>query len=118
MNTHFLTKEQHKFLSWLARNYEYFKSKGLDTDKWQPYQHNLHRIMVSCGYSDDDKKHIDMAIRFIKGVMGWVTYNPTWTYDKNAAEMDWLMNIKSDQFIKAGGNFRCNQTLTNLWQQK
>jgi hypothetical protein len=97
MNTHFLTEKQHNFLSWLARNYEWLKTKGY-SHNWQPLQHNLHRIMVSGGYSDDDKKHIDNTIKFIKR-LGLTTYNKDWTWDKNGAELDWIVNLRNDAFV-------------------
>ena len=54
--------------------------------------------MVSGGYSDDDKKHIDNTIKFIKR-LGLTTYNKDWTWDKNGAELDWIVNLRNDAFV-------------------
>jgi len=90
MNTHFLTIEQYTFLMWVNRNYEWLKGKGYRTT-WQPVQHNIHRIMVSSGYTDEDREYLKELIRFING-MGLKTYKRDWTWDKKGAELDWLVN--------------------------
>jgi hypothetical protein len=92
MNKYFLTTEQHSFLIWVNRNYEWLKMKGYTT-KWQPTQHNIHRIMVSSGYTDEDRVYLKELLRFING-LGLVTYKRDWIWDKNGAELDWTVNVK------------------------
>lgn len=52
--------------------------------------------MVSSTYTDEDKKHIDELIRFIKG-LGINTYKRDWTWDKNGAQLDWIVNLRNDR---------------------
>ena len=78
----------------MNRNYEWLKSKGF-SHNWQPFQHNVHRIMVSSTYTDEDKEQIDNLIRFIKG-LGISTYNRDWTWDVNGAQLDWIVNLRND----------------------
>jgi len=104
-----LTKEQKQFLSWLNRNYEWLISRGFKAEP-QPFQHNIHRIMIDGMYSNTDKNTILKTIKFING-MGLTTYHKEWTWDKYNADLDWLINVKTDT------NFRCGETLTKLWGQ-
>jgi hypothetical protein len=106
-----LTKEQKQFLSWLNRNYEWLVSRGFKSET-QPFQHNIHRIMVDGTYSDTDKNTILKAIKFIRG-MGLVSYHKGWTWDgdKDVNNLDWLVNVKVDT------NFRCGESFTKLWGQ-
>ena len=106
-----LTPDQKQFLSWLNRNYEWLKSRGFKSET-QPFQHNIHRIMVDGMYSDTDKNVILKAIKFIRG-MGLTTYHKDWTWDRDedVSNLDWLINVKIDT------NFRCGESFTKLWGQ-
>ncbi len=97
MNTHYLSIQQYTFLQWVNRNYEWLKMKGYNTT-WQPVQHNIHRIMVSSGYTDEDGEYLRELIRFIRG-LGLRTYKRDWTWDKNGADLDWLMNMRTNEFM-------------------
>ena len=97
MNTHYISIQQYSFLQWVNRNYEWLKMKGYNTT-WQPFQHNIHRIMVSSGYSDEDREYLKELIRFING-LGLKTYKRDWTWDKNGAELDWIVNLRNDAFV-------------------
>ena len=54
--------------------------------------------MVSSGYTDDDREYLKELIRFIRG-LGLKTYKRDWTWDKNGAELDWIVNLRNDAFV-------------------
>ena len=88
-----LSQHQTSFLAWVSRNYEFLKSKGFEAPI-QSFPHWLYGILLAGEYNEDDKFYINYTIKFIKGI-GLTTYHHHWTWDKNGAEMDWLVNVKS-----------------------
>jgi hypothetical protein len=90
MKTYPLTIQQYTFLKWVNRNYEWMKTKGYKTT-YQPFQHRVHRMMVSSEYTEEDKLMMDGVRRFLGGI-GLKTYNRDWTWDRSGAELDWLVN--------------------------
>ncbi len=54
--------------------------------------------MVSSGYTDEDGEYLRELIRFIRG-LGLRTYKRDWTWDKNGAELDWIVNLRNDAFV-------------------
>lgn len=98
MKTYPLTIQQYTFLMWVNRNYEWMKLKGYKTT-FQPFQHLVHRIMVSSEYTEEDKLMMDGVIRFLRGV-GLKTYHKHWTWERDGAELDWLMNMRLSDATK------------------
>ena len=88
-----LSQHQTSFLAWVSRNYEFLKSKGFEAPI-QSFPHWLYGILLAGEYTEDDKFYINYTIKFIKGI-GLTTYHHHWTWDKNGADMDWLVNVKS-----------------------
>ena len=87
-----LSQEQTSFLTWVNRNYEWLKTKGFEPSI-QAFQHWNYKILLDGNYTEEDKFHINYTIKFIKG-MGLTTYNKDWTWDKDGAELDWLVNSR------------------------
>lgn len=54
--------------------------------------------MVSSGYTDEDREYLRELIRFVHG-LGLRTYKRDWTWDKNGAELDWIVNLRNDAFV-------------------
>lgn len=104
-----LTEQQASFLAWVNRNYEWLKMKGFEPPI-QSFPHWLYGILLAGEYSEDDKFYINYTIKFIKGI-GLTTYHQYWTWDKNGAHLDWLVNVKTN----VGMDFRCGDALTKLY---
>jgi hypothetical protein len=88
-----LSQHQTSFLAWVSRNYGFLKSKGFEAPI-QAFPSWLYGILLAGEYNEDDKFYINYTIKFIKGI-GLTTYHHHWTWDKNGAELDWLVNVKS-----------------------
>lgn len=86
-----LTIKQQDFLLWVNRNYEWLKTKGFKPSI-QSFPHWLYEILNTGEYTDDDRFHINYTIKYLRGI-GLTTYNKEWTWDKNGAELDWLVNV-------------------------
>ena len=84
--------EQYKFLTWLNRNYEWLKSKGFEPPI-QSYPHWLYDMIRRGNYTEEDKGYINYTIKFLRNI-GLKTYHSKWTWDKNGAELDWIINVK------------------------
>jgi hypothetical protein len=87
-----LKVQQREFLVWVNHNYEWMKTKGFTSN--QPYQHIIYEVLVRGEYNEEEKHIIGDSVRFLHSI-GLNTYKRDWVWDKNGAELDWLLNSKT-----------------------
>lgn len=91
MKIYTITSEQILFLKWVTRNYEFLKHKGFK-EPTQPFQHWVYGLLMGGTYTRNDRSIINYTIGFLRGI-GMTTYKKDWEWDKNGAELDWIVNV-------------------------